>query len=446
MTVLRSAVAALVSFPALLVAQSTSGGDSSLVRKVDEMIAPYTQIRAFRGTVLIADDGKVVLSRSYGGGAGGGSPREAATLVQSKYLIGSLTKTFTAAAIELLARKGSLSLDDSLAKFLPGFAYAGQVMIRQLLDHSSGIPDYYGFPEYAAKRQADVSPDEVLGFIASKSLDFPPGSKSSYSNSGYSVLAAIVHRVSGLGYEDFLAKNVFAPLRMGTSGDYSAHRVESDLVGGFDAGPLPTLLRTAPRGGLGWLEGNGSVFSTGRDMLRCAQAVRTDALVPTSSLPYPYGWGIRKRYGHDFWEDVGRIPQGYSSFVALEPHGKLTIIVLSDIQSQAVENIGTALEAIALGQRYEVSRVAPFLPLDSISGSRYAGRYEVFPGFVLSVRATNAGLELGGPDGAFLTLDYQGGDNFFFRPLFVPIKFRTDNSGRVSALLWAGTQESKRVD
>jgi len=286
MTVVRSALAALVSVPTLLVAQSTSGGGSSLVRKVDEMIAPYTQIRAYRGTVLIAEGGVVVLSRDYGGD----SPREGINLRQSKYLIGSLTKTFTAEAIELLARKGSLKLDDSLSKFLPGFGYARHVTIRQLLDHSSGIPDYYGFPEYAARREADISPQDVLGIIASKSLDFPPGSKSNYSNSGYSVLAAIVENVSGLPYDDFLETNVFEPLGMRSSGDYNSRRAEHGLVDGFDAGPLPTLLRPAPRGGFGWLEGNGSVFSTAGDLLRWAQAVRRDVLLPTSSLPYPYGW------------------------------------------------------------------------------------------------------------------------------------------------------------
>ena len=180
--------------------------------------------------------------------------------------------------------------------------------------------------------------------------------------------------------------------------------------------------------------------------MRWADAVRTDALVRTSSLPYPYGWGKRTRYGRDFWEDVGRIPQGFASFIAIEPHGKLTVIVLSDVQSQAVESIGIALEAIALGQPYNAPSVAPFISLDSTSRERFAGRYQVFPGFVITVRATRSGLELGGPDGAFLTLDYQGGNNFFFRPYFIPIGFRTDDSGHVVALLWAGTQECKRVD
>ena len=441
-TYLSTMVWALLCAPVLLLTQIASRPDSSMMSKVDGLMAPYAGMRAFRGTVLIGEGKSVVLSRSYGMPSSG----ENSALSNAKYLIGSLSKTLTAAAIELLAERGLLNLDDSVSKFLPNVVYSRNVTIRQLLDHSAGVPDYYGFPEYAARRQADISFDEILRIIGGKPLEFPAGSKSSYSNSGYSVLAAIVQRVGRARFGDFLKQNVFKTLGMGSSGDYASDTGVQGLVTGFDPGPLPTLLRPAPRGGTGWLEGNGSVFTTASDLLRWADAVRTDALVHTSSLPYPYGWGKRTRYGRDFWEDVGRIPQGYASFIAIQPHGKLTVIVLSNVQSQAVESIGIALEAIALTQPYDAPSVAPFIPLDSSSGSRFAGRYEVFPGFVITVRATTSGLELGGPDGAFLTLDYQGANKFFFRPYFVPIGFRTDDSGRVVALLWAGTQECKRLN
>jgi CubicO group peptidase (beta-lactamase class C family) len=441
-TYLSTTVCALLCAPVLLLAQKTSSPDSLLVSKVDGLMAPYVEMRAFRGTVLIAEGKTVVLSRGYGMASSG----ENSALSNAKYLIGSLSKTLTAAAIELLAERGLLNLDDSVSKFLPNVVYSRDVTIRQLLDHSAGVPDYYGFPEYAARRQADISFDESLRIIGSKPLEFSAGSKSSYSNSGYSLLAAIVQRVSHLEFGEFLRQHVFRTLVMRSSGDYDYDTGTKGLVAGLDPGPLPSLLRPARRGGTGWLEGNGSVFSTAGDLLRWADAVRTDALTRTSSLPYPYGWGKRTRFGREFWEDVGRIPQGYSSFIAIEPHGKLTVIVLSDVQSQAVESIGTALEAIALGQPYDAPSVAPLIPLDSSSGSRFAGRYEVFPGFVITVRATTSGLELGGPDGAFLTLDYQGAGKFFFRPYFVPIGFRTDDSGRVVALLWAGTQECKRLN
>jgi CubicO group peptidase (beta-lactamase class C family) len=433
---------ALLCAPELLLAQIASSGDSLLISKVDALMAPYLQLRTFRGTVLIAEGRSVVLSRAYGVPSSG----ENSALSNSRYLIGSLSKTMTAAAIELLAERGQLKLDDTVSTFLPNLVYSRDVTIRQLLDHSAGVPDYYGFPEYAAHRQANISFDEILKIIGSKPLEFPAGSKSSYSNSGYSLLAAIVQRVSRMGLGEFLEQNVFRTLGMSSSGDYDYDTKVPGVAPGFDPGPLPTLLRPAPRGGTGWLEGNGSVFTTASDLLRWADAVRTDALVRTSSLPYPYGWGKRTRYGRNFWEDTGRIPQGYASFIAIDPRGKLTVIVLSDVQSQAVESIGIALEAIVIGQPYTAPSVAPFFPLDSSSGSRFAGRYEVFPGFVIAVRATRSGLELGGPDGAFLTLDYQGANKFFFRPYFVPIGFRSDDSGHVVALLWAGTQECKRLN
>jgi len=176
--------------------------------KVDGLIPPYVEMRAFRGTVLIAEGKNIVLSR----GSRMPSSGETSALSNARYLIGSLSKTLTAGAVELLAERHLLNLDDSVSKFLPNVVYARNVTIRQLLDHSAGVPDYYSFPEYAARRQADITFDEILRTIGSKPLEFPAGSKSSYSNSGYSLLAAIVQQASHVEFGEFLQQHVFRAL------------------------------------------------------------------------------------------------------------------------------------------------------------------------------------------------------------------------------------------
>lgn len=112
--------------------------------------------------------------------------------------------------------------------------------------------------------------------------------------------------------------------------------------------------------------------------------------------------------------------------------------------------MGPDLAAIVLGERYAipVPRAGTLAPpaLDTAALDRLAGRYEVSPGFTLTVQATAQGLLLAGPDGAFLPLDTEGPGLFFFRPLYVPIAFRTDTAGRATAPLWAGSQECKRIE
>ncbi len=133
----------------------------ALAQRVDAYVAPYVRMRDFGGVVL-------------------------------KFGIGSVTKTFTAAAIELLAERGRLSLHDPLSRFLPGLVFGDSVTLEQLLDHTAGVPDYYGFPEYAARRTEPMSLEQFVRLVGAKSLDFTPGSQERYSNSGYKLLAAVV--------------------------------------------------------------------------------------------------------------------------------------------------------------------------------------------------------------------------------------------------------------
>jgi len=222
------------------------------------------------------------------------------------------------------------------------------------------------------------------------------------------------------------------------------------LAPGYDPGFAPARVQPAAYTSRGWLEGNGAVYSTAGDLSRWVEAIQSDALVHTSRLPYPYGWGKHVRFGRDVLEQNGRIPAGYTAYVGTYPKERVTVIVLGNIQSQAVFQMGPDLAAMVLGERYAIPVVragalTPPAP-DTAALDRLAGRYEVFPGFNLTVQATAQGLLLAGPDGALLPLDLEGPGRFFFRPLYVPIAFRTDAAGRSTALLWAGTQECKRIE
>ncbi|HEX4628768.1 MAG TPA: serine hydrolase domain-containing protein, partial [Gemmatimonadales bacterium] len=179
-------------------------------------VAPYVQMNDFSGTILLFQPGKDSVVSGFGF-ADRATRRPNAP--DTRYAIGSLTKTFTAAAIALLRDRGQLSLADTLGKFIPGFPHGGEITLAQLLGHRAGIPDYHSLPDYTARRAHPVTLAEFAAWIATKPLDFRPGEKDAYSSSGYALLGDVIERVSGVTYSDFLRRNIFEPLGMTETGD-----------------------------------------------------------------------------------------------------------------------------------------------------------------------------------------------------------------------------------
>ncbi|HEU4484321.1 MAG TPA: serine hydrolase domain-containing protein [Povalibacter sp.] len=134
---------------------------------------------------------------------------------QSVLRIGSITKQFTAAAVLLLVREGRLSLSDPVTKYLPGYPTHGEtITIRHLLSHTSGIRSYTDIPEWRPTLRTDVSVDQLVDIFKDKPLDFAPGTRWTYSNSGYVLLGAVIERVSGQSYAQFMRTRIFDPLGM----------------------------------------------------------------------------------------------------------------------------------------------------------------------------------------------------------------------------------------
>jgi CubicO group peptidase (beta-lactamase class C family) len=166
----------------------------------------------FRGAVLVVHNGKPILMKGFGPASASGKPNTEETLFE----LGSITKQFTAVAIMQLIEQGAIaSLDDKISKYLPP-RYANNpiwkdITIRQLLTHSSGIPN---IPPPDAGVPFRYSPDDILSLFQDLPLEFEPGTHFHYSNSGYDVLGRIIECVSGQRYDEFLEKNIFAPLGM----------------------------------------------------------------------------------------------------------------------------------------------------------------------------------------------------------------------------------------
>src|SRR5436190_21672506 len=161
----------------------------------------------FSGAVLVMKDAQPLLREAYGKA---NYELDVPNTVDTKFRLGSITKQFTSMAVMILAERGKLSIDDPISKHLESSPPAWEkITIRHLLTHTSGIPSYTSFPQMMSRTvRLPATLDEVIASFKDKELDFPPGDKFTYSNSGYIVLGKVVEWASGQSYETFLRENI----------------------------------------------------------------------------------------------------------------------------------------------------------------------------------------------------------------------------------------------
>jgi len=387
-----------------------------------EYVAPLVQQHDFSGVILVAGREGTLADSAFGNAA---SP-------QAAYAIGSISKTFTAAAIELLASRGKLQYSETLDKFVPEYRHAKDVTIEQLLEHTAGIPDYYALRSFASVREKNLSLAQIVRWLNAFPLDFKPGARGQYSNSGYSLLALVVERSSGESYGKFLADNIFTPLGLTHT---SASASPSDVVG-YDPGPAPTYVQPAAKFGEGWLTGNGSIRSTADDLSHWLDVAAAGAFINFKYLPYPNGWS--KRTGSSILEQDGRIP-GFASDISIDETTGLKVIVLSNIQCAVVTMMANDLrKAYSGGGNLPMPASRPTYNPTLADLSAVTGNFGL-PGLPLVVSLRHSALMLSNAnDGMQLPLDPIAPNTFFFRPVYASVTFNTDAKGVAQSINWAG--------
>ncbi len=197
-------------------AVAASPAAAELAPKFTEYMEAQERVSRFTGAVLVARDGKVLFARGYGmANLEHSIPNSPST----KFRLGSITKQFTAAAILQLQEKGKLSVQDPVCKYVPDCPAAwAPVTIHHLLTHTSGIPNFTSFPDYLKTMMIASPPEKSLERFRDKPLEFTPGEKFNYSNSGYVLLGFILEKAAGQNYDEYLRANIFAPLGMNASG------------------------------------------------------------------------------------------------------------------------------------------------------------------------------------------------------------------------------------
>jgi len=274
------------------------------------------------------------------------------------YQSGSLGKQFTAALVMLLVEEGKLSLDDPIGRHLDGVppAWTG-ITIRHLLTHTSGIQDYT--ETELLNYRLDYTDDELRKRMLTLPLEFKPGAKWSYSNTGYLLLGLILNRTTGRFYGDVLQERVFAPLGMGTARIISEEAIVQNRASGYrlvdgewknQEYVSPTLNRQA----------DGSLYLSVLDLVRWDAALAARKLLRPESYeaiwrpvtlndgatyPYGFGWELAPTNGHPTIAHSGAW-QGFQAHIARYAADRLTVIAMMNLDSADPELIAKGVAAL----------------------------------------------------------------------------------------------------
>ncbi|HEU4698890.1 MAG TPA: serine hydrolase domain-containing protein [Gemmatimonadales bacterium] len=376
---------------------------AALAAQLDSLArAAVASGRAASVSVAVLRGADTLLLRAYGRAD---LEQEVAATPAAVYRIGSTTKQFTAAAILQQVEQGRLALDDDLTKYLPAYPTGGRrVTIAELLDHTSGIADYTSLGDrFGVLATRDVPQDTLVALFAAAPFTFEPGTKWSYSNSGYYLLGIILERVTGEAWADYLARHVFpraglAQTRYCDDASLVPHRVRGyQLVGTqfVNADPISMsipyaagALCSTPRELVRWMRAlrEGKVVSAAsyRRMITAEGAARTPSPGDTS-MHYGFGLFTRAIHGHRAVEHGGAI-NGFGSFLADFPDDSVTIAVLANTAGPVAGALGVQLAGAVFGA--PVKPWAPMPPaaapaaevaLTPAERARYVGVYRLRP-------------------------------------------------------------------
>jgi len=326
-------------------------------QNLDQVIEPYVQNKTFMGSVLVARGTDVLLSKGYGAA---NLEWDIPNTPSTKFRLGSITKQFTAASILLLEERGKLKLDDPIKAYLPDAPAAwDRITIFNLLTHTSGIPNFTDLPEYKTMQLSDTPIAKTIATVRDKPLDFFPGEKMSYSNSGYIVLGYVIEKVSGGSYEKFVQENIFTPLGMKDSGYDSNSTVIPHRAAGYSPSPKGPV--NAGFVHMSIPHAAGALYSTTEDLLRWEQGLFGGKVVSPASLQkmttpfknnYAFGVVVQTNDGRKVVQHGGGI-EGFNTFLSYYPDDKLTVAVLANINGQAPGAIAAKLATVAHGGTVE---------------------------------------------------------------------------------------------
>lgn len=361
----------LLLIQTLLLSSFLSFGQSKN-EQLDNLLGLYAEYGQFNGSVLIAHQGEKIYNKGFGfANLEWNVPNKPDT----KFRIGSLTKQFTAMLVMQLVEQGKLELNSPISNYLPNYPKpnADSITIHHLLTHSSGIINYTEIRNLQGNLNLHrYTPDEFVQFFADSTLQFKPGTKFSYSNSGYFLLGFILEKVTNKSYELLLKENIFVPLKMNNTG-YDHHRtILKNRASGYQREWNGTVLLNAPYLDMSVPYAAGAIYSTVEDLFLWDQALYTNQLlskentellfkehIQTESNHYGYGWGIAniplgESDDHIKVATHGGAINGFHTEIMRNPSDSSLIVLLNNTGMQPLDEINRAILGILYDKPYNL--------------------------------------------------------------------------------------------
>ncbi len=336
--------------------------NEEIAKELDVYLQKLVAADLFSGTVLVAKDGKPFYRKVFGIA---NKDFNVPNRIDTKFNLGSMNKMFTSVAIAQLVERGKLSFDDSLAKFLPEFPdkeSAQKIKIKHLLSHTAGLGSYFNQKFFDSSRENYRTVDEMMKLAEGEKLQFEPGSKWSYSNTGMLVLGKVIEKVSGQNYFDYIRENIYKPAGMTNSDSYELDQVNPNLAVGyekeytdegirFENNIFKHVMRGGPAGG---------GYSTVEDLFKFDVALRSGKLIgqdlvktllsakPELNSP-DYGFGFQIDKEHSIVGHGGGFP-GISSNLDMFLGNGYTAAVMSNYGFAAIPVSQKIQELVLAGQ------------------------------------------------------------------------------------------------
>ncbi|MDB5232264.1 MAG: hypothetical protein JWN76_3069 [Chitinophagaceae bacterium] len=424
------------------------------IKEMDALIKPYVETNNFSGTVLVAQNGKIVFSKAYGQM---NRSYKLMNTTQTKFYLASVSMIFTSAAIMKLAEEKKLLLEDRVSKYLPDYKQGNNLTLHNLLSQRSGIPAIGDNKnvDYDSITKFTHTPSSLIKYFKDDTLLFTPNSKFNHSRSDYIILAYIIEKITGKTFGNYLKETIFDPLNMTHTGHSAGEKeIVPNLAVGYAAIGHYAVENAYQ---IDWSSktGHGSIYSTAEDLNKFATAIFNNSLLSKQSWEkiftdygnnVGYAWFIREHLNKRRLQMNGR-SVGFSSYFGIYPDDKLAVIVLSNNYISLPPEIGKQLAAIVFRKPFTKTNITT-AKLSPEQGNHFTGKYKFDDKFYIKNFEMGISFKDGNLSctwGALIPVD-EGKtrfNKFIQRDYWSDIEFIENSKGEIEAIMLDGQKGIK---
>jgi CubicO group peptidase (beta-lactamase class C family) len=332
----------------------------SFEAKIDSLIqTEFKDKNGPGGVFMVAKNGKVIYQKAFGKA---NLELDVNLTTESVFQIGSMTKQFTAIAILMLEEQGKLNVQNPISKYIPDYPSGDKITIHHLLTHTSGIKDFTKMKSLRDISQKEMSPKMLVDFFKNEPVDFAPGEKFDYNNSGYVLLGYLIELVSGGTYEDFIKENIFKKVGMNQSNYATDRQIINKRAYGYHKKEFGYVNKTVINFSVPF--SSGSLMSSANDMLKWQNALNQNLLLKAENtqkafskyklnsgetFTYGYGWHIKELNGTPIREHGGSI-FGFKSMGVYIPSEDIYVLGLTNCDCNSPTQLTRDIAALALNK------------------------------------------------------------------------------------------------